>query len=189
MRTTSAAAAERISIELEAVAIELAEAKRRAEAPDREARPYPITTKLIQELIDQMTGLLDHGPLETRVACVRDLFEQIDVDGVQQRVLARWKAPTDRDVDRLESVTEWLRRAGAGRVLNSRGTQTSEITLPLPRRSREWLDLALVDCQRCHQVVQRQSPIQRYCPECRAALKRARSSEAVARARHRAGMS
>jgi hypothetical protein len=24
--------------------------------------------------------------------------------------LARWKAPTDQDVDRLDSVTEWLRR-------------------------------------------------------------------------------
>ncbi len=41
---------------------------------------------------------------------VRDLFEQIDVDGVPQRAVARWKAPTDQDVDRLESVTEWLRR-------------------------------------------------------------------------------
>jgi hypothetical protein len=61
-------------------------------------------------LIDQMTGLLDRAPLETRVAWVRDLFERIDVDGVQQRAVARWKAPTDRDVDRLESVTEWLRR-------------------------------------------------------------------------------
>ena len=69
-----------------------------------------ITTKLIQELIDQMTGHLDHAPLETRVAWIRDLFEGIDVDGVQQRAVARWKAPTDQDVDRLESVTECLRR-------------------------------------------------------------------------------
>jgi hypothetical protein len=77
--------------------------------------------KLIQELIDQMSGLLDHAPLETRVAWVRDLFERIDVDGVEQRAVARWKAPTDQDVDRLESVTEWLRRAGAGHLLRSRG--------------------------------------------------------------------
>lgn len=110
LRTASAAAAERISVELDVVASELAEAKRRADALDREARPYRITTKLIQELIDQMTGHLDHAPLETRVAWVRDLFEGIDVDGVQQRAVARWKAPTDQDVDRLESVTEWLRR-------------------------------------------------------------------------------
>jgi hypothetical protein len=110
LRTASAAAAERISVELDAVASELAEAKRRAEALDREARPYRITAKLIQELIDQMTGLLDHAPLETRVAWVRDLFERIDVNGIEQRAVARWKAPTDQDVDRLESVTEWLRR-------------------------------------------------------------------------------
>lgn len=89
LRTASAAAAERISVELDVVASELAEAKRRADALDREARPYRITTKLIQELIDQMTGLLDHAPLETRVAWVRDLFEGIDVDGVQQRAVAR----------------------------------------------------------------------------------------------------
>jgi hypothetical protein len=56
------------------------------------------------------TGLLDHAPFETRVAWVRDLFERIDVDGVRQRAVPRWKAPTDQDVDRLESVTEWLRR-------------------------------------------------------------------------------
>ncbi len=36
-----------------------------------------------------MTGLLDHAPLETRVAWVRDLFERIDVDGVEQRAFAR----------------------------------------------------------------------------------------------------
>jgi hypothetical protein len=57
-----------------------------------------------------MSGLLDHAPLETRVAWVRDLFERIDVDGVQQRAVARWKVATDQDVDRFESVTEWLRR-------------------------------------------------------------------------------
>ena len=44
-------------------------------------RPYRITTKLVQELIDQMAGLLDHAPLKPRVACVGDLFEGIDVDG------------------------------------------------------------------------------------------------------------
>ena len=110
LRTASAAAAERISIELDAVAVELADAKRRVESLEADARPYRITTNPIQELIDQMSGLLDHAPLETRVAWVRDLFERIEVDGVEQRAVARWQAPTGQDVDRLESVTEWLRR-------------------------------------------------------------------------------
>ncbi len=61
LRTASAAAAERISVELDAVAVELAETKRRAEALEHEARPYRITARLVQELIDQMTGLLDHA--------------------------------------------------------------------------------------------------------------------------------
>jgi hypothetical protein len=36
---------------------------------------------------------------------------------------------------------------------------TSQISLPLPTRSREWLKVALLECQRCHQVVERQSPV------------------------------
>ncbi len=64
----------------------------------------------MQQLLDQMSGLIEHAPLETRVAWVRDLFEQVEVDGVEQRAVARWKAPTDQDVGRSESVTEWLRR-------------------------------------------------------------------------------
>jgi hypothetical protein len=34
-------------------------------------------------------------------------------------------------------------------------------------------------CARCHQVVERTSPIQRHCPECRRAIKGVRSREAV----------
>lgn len=59
-RTASAAAAERISVEPEALATDLADTTRHAEA----AAPVPITTKLAHKPIDQMTGLLDHAPLE-----------------------------------------------------------------------------------------------------------------------------
>jgi hypothetical protein len=78
----------------------------------------------------------------------------------------------------------WLRRAGAGRVLNPRRTATSEIVLPHPVRSREWLKLALLECQRCHQFVERRSPIQRHCPDCTRMLRNERSRRAVARRRH-----
>ena len=74
-------------------------------------------------------------------------------------------------------------RAGAGRVLNSLGTAENEISLPRPGRSREWLRVALVECAICHQVVERTSPIQRHCRECRRAIKAARSREAVRRSR------
>src|SRR5918992_1374370 len=123
LRTASAAAADCISIELDAVAVELADAKRRVESLEADARPYRITTNPIQELIDQMSGLLDHAPLETRFAWVRDLFERIEVDGVEQRAVARWQAPTGQDVDRLESVTEWLRRLDSN--LRPSGSQPS----------------------------------------------------------------
>lgn len=46
----------------------------------------------------------------------------------------------------LGSVEFWLRRAGAARVLRSRGETPTEIALPRPRRSREWLTVAPVEC-------------------------------------------
>ncbi len=110
LRTASPFAAGRISLELESVASELREAARISEELQAEMRPYRITRKLVQELLDQMTGLVEHAPIETRVAWVRDLFERIDVDGTEQRAVAAWKAPAGQGVDRLESVTEWLRR-------------------------------------------------------------------------------
>jgi len=81
------------------------------------------------------------------------------------------------------SSRELLRRAGAGRVLNPRGSTSSETLLPRPARSREWLNVDIIECQRCHQVVERRAPVQRHCPDCRKTLKRLRSQVAVARSR------
>jgi hypothetical protein len=74
-------------------------------------------------------------------------------------------------------------RAGAGRVLNSLGVTAGAISLPRPSRSRGWLDLAVLECRRCHQVVERHSPVQRHCPDCARALKRARSRDGMAQMR------
>jgi hypothetical protein len=41
----------------------------------------------------------------------------------------------------------------------------------------------LMECAVCHQVVERQSPAQLHCGDCRRALKRARSHGAVRRRR------
>jgi hypothetical protein len=76
-------------------------------------------------------------------------------------------------------------RAGAGRVLQTQGKAESEIPLRRPARSRRWLKMALVECIGCHQVVDRRSPVQRYCPDCRADLGRARSRGAMRRTRGR----
>ena len=80
-----------------------------------------------------MSDVPDQAPVETRVAWVKDLFERIDVDGVQQRAATRWKAATDQDVDRFESVTEWLRRAEAGHLLRSRGEARAKSRSPVRR--------------------------------------------------------
>ena len=110
LRTAAPSAADRITVELDSVADELREATRRVEVFDVEIPPYRITKRLVQELLDQMSGLIEHASLETRAAWVRDLFEQVEVDGVEQRAVARGKAPTGQDVGQLESVTGWLRR-------------------------------------------------------------------------------
>jgi hypothetical protein len=96
-------------------------------------------------------------------------------------------AATDDGVNRSDSVHERLRRAGAGRVLKTRGETSSQIPLPHPPRSRAWLEAALFECARCHQVGERRSPVQVHCSECRAVLKRQRSHAAVRAKRARSG--
>ncbi len=183
LRTATPRAAERIQLEIDAVADELSQAKARLNRLDEVQQPMRITPKLIRDTIEEMSGLVEHAGLDTRVAWVRDLFERIDVDSREEHAVAVWKATNDEGVNRSDSVTEWLRRAGAGHLLRSRGESTGEIPLPRPTRSREWLKVALLECRRCHQVVERSSPVQRHCPDCRAGLKRARSRNAVTRAR------
>jgi hypothetical protein len=75
------------------------------------------------------------------------------------------------------------KRTGAGRVLNSRGSAESEIPIPHPPRSREWLHVALVECARCHQVLERRSPAQRRCPGCRSVRERERARLGMRRLR------
>jgi hypothetical protein len=99
----------------------------------------------------------------------------IDVDGVIAVCPGALEGANRQDVERLESVTEWLRRAGAGRVLDSRGIAESEISLRRPTRPHGWLTDALIECEQCHQVVKGTSPVQRHCPDCRRAIRRARS--------------
>lgn len=61
-------------------------------------------------------------------------------------------------------MTECLRRAGAGRVLDRLGTAATVIAVL--RRSREWLKVTLLQCHRWHQVCERRSHRQRLCSEC-----------------------
>jgi hypothetical protein len=57
-----------------------------------------------------MNVILDHEPLATPVAWVRDLFDRIDVDSSDEKAVAVWRAATDEGVNRSDSVYEWLRR-------------------------------------------------------------------------------
>lgn len=110
LRSAGPRASERINVEIEAVAAELEAAQARIAELDQAERPLRITTKLVRQTIDGMNGILDHAPLATRVAWVRDLFERIDVDSRDEKAVAVWRAATDEGVNRSDSVYEWLRR-------------------------------------------------------------------------------
>lgn len=110
LRSAGPYAAERITLEINEVAAELRQAQLRLEQLKEVQHPMPITPKLIRDTIEEMMGLLDHAALDTRVAWVHDLFERIDVDSREQHAVAVWKAPNDQGVDRLDSVSSWLRR-------------------------------------------------------------------------------
>jgi hypothetical protein len=86
LRSAGPKASERIGVELEAVAAELETAQARLAELDQAEQPLRITTKLVKQTIDDMNGILDHAPLATRVAWVRDLFERIDVDSRDERL-------------------------------------------------------------------------------------------------------
>jgi hypothetical protein len=133
-----------------------------------------------------MAGILVHSAFDTRVAWIRDLFERIEVDAQERRVVPVWRAPTDQDVDRLDSVTEWLRRAGAGRIHLSDGQSLSVASVNLgPRRTRQPA-YAAVSCARCGlQDVHTRGPRQRYCPSCAAGCRRERVREAMRKARQK----
>ena len=110
LRSAGPRASDRINVEIEAVAAELEAAQARIAELDQAERPLRITTKLVRQTIDGMNGILDHAPLATRVAWVRDLFERIDVDSRDEKAVAVWRAATDEGVNRSDSVYEWLRR-------------------------------------------------------------------------------
>ena len=110
LRGAGPKASDRIAAELEAVAAELETAQTRLAELDQKERPLRITTKLVQQTIDDVNGILDHAPLATPVAWVQDLFGRIDVDSREEKAVAVWRAATDEDVNRSDSVYEWLRR-------------------------------------------------------------------------------
>lgn len=56
------------------MAAELREAQVRLEQLEEIQQPMRITPKLIRDTIDEMSGLLEHAALDTRVAWVRDLL-------------------------------------------------------------------------------------------------------------------
>lgn len=110
LRTATPRAAERIQLEVGTVAEELSQAKARLGRLEEAQQPMRITPTLIRETVDEMSGLIEHAGLDTRVAWVHDPFERIDVDSREEHAVAVWKATTTEGVNRSDSVTEWLRR-------------------------------------------------------------------------------
>jgi hypothetical protein len=100
LRSAGPKASDRIGSELETVAAELETAQTRLAELDQSERPLRSTTKLVQQTIDDMNGILDHAPSATQVAWMRDLFDRIDVDSRDEKAVAIWMAVTDEGVNR-----------------------------------------------------------------------------------------
>ena len=91
LRTAGPNAAERIALEIDQVAAELRQASIQVEELERVQEPMPLTKTFVQQTIDEMTGLVEHAPMDTRVAWVGDLFERVTVDGREEHAVAIWK--------------------------------------------------------------------------------------------------
>jgi hypothetical protein len=94
--------------------------------------PMSTSKKVIQQTMDEMTGLIENSALDTLVAWVRDLLDRVTVDGREEHAVTIWRTATDDGVNRSDSVSSWLRRAGAGHLLRFRGETASEFPLPPP---------------------------------------------------------
>jgi hypothetical protein len=176
---------------MEDVAAELAVAAALAGDPGRTEQPVTVTPKLVQQTIDEMNGILEHAALDTRVAWVRDLFDRIDVDSRVGEAAAVWRTGGNEigAVSRSTVVSEWLRRAGARRLLQTRGGESATLALPRPTRESPLAGLcdAIIECRRCHQVTERWSPAQTCCTECSTMLRRERSRVSMRRLRTKIG--
>jgi hypothetical protein len=172
-----------VELEINRVAVEIREAAAKRDETEQMRSPILTSKRFIQRTIDEMNAPIDNAALDRWVALVRDLMDQVTVVGREEHAVAIWRTASDDGVNRSDSVSRWLRRAGAGRLLNRLGVAENEIPLPHPEHSRAWLNVAILECAWCGQVAERTSPVQRHCPDCRAALKRARSVNATARAR------
>ena len=65
-RSAGPNSAERITFEIEAVAVELHQATTSLGITDVTERPLRVGPKLVRQAIDEMTGILEHAPLDTR---------------------------------------------------------------------------------------------------------------------------
>jgi len=61
---------------------------------DHAERPLRIHNEVPSAAVDDLNGIVDHAPLATPVAWVRDLFERIDVDSRVEKTVAVWTAAT-----------------------------------------------------------------------------------------------
>jgi hypothetical protein len=64
--------ADRIALEIDQVTAELRDAQSRLDRVGETGQPMRVTPKLAHDTIDELSGLLEHAALDTRVSWVRD---------------------------------------------------------------------------------------------------------------------
>lgn len=87
--------------------------------------------------------------LAIRLSCN---FERLAVDGREKHAAALRMEPTDEGVNRSDSVTSWLRRAGPGRLLIAPSMALTPIAIPYRLITSVVALMRPIQRDRCHRM-------------------------------------
>ncbi len=84
LRTAKPSAAERTALEIDEVAAEMRQAVAKRDNLEQVRKPLSTSKRLVQQTMDEKTGLIENSALDTRLAWMRDLLDRVTVDGREE---------------------------------------------------------------------------------------------------------
>jgi hypothetical protein len=84
LRTAKPSAAERTALEIDEVAAEMRQAVAKRDNLEQVRKPLSTSKRLVQQTMDEKTGLIENSALDTRLAWLRDLLDRVTVDGREE---------------------------------------------------------------------------------------------------------
>ncbi len=98
LRTAKPNAAERTALEIDEVAAEMRQAVAKRDNLEQVRKPLSTSKRLVQQTMDEKTGLIENSALDTRLAWLRDLLDRVTVDGREEHAGAIWRTASDDGV-------------------------------------------------------------------------------------------